>query len=87
MRKRVLAITLISATLLGGCTSYKPVAPAFHAVLNEPYRLDSGDRVRMTVFEQESLTNTYAVDKAGYLSIPLIGDVPARGRTTEQLEG
>lgn len=86
MRKQVLAITLLSASLLGGCASYKPVAPAFHAALNEPYRLDSGDRVRVTVFEQESLTSTYAVDKAGYLSVPLIGDVPARGRTTEQVE-
>lgn len=59
---------------------------AFHQTLNAPYNLDSGDRIRVTVFEQENLTNTYAVDKSGYISMPLIGAVPARGETTEQLE-
>ncbi|WAJ26259.1 polysaccharide biosynthesis/export family protein [Antarcticirhabdus aurantiaca] len=73
-------------SMLAGCSSYKPVGPVFNEALNAPYRLDSGDRVRITVFEQESLTNSYAVDKAGYVSVPLIGSVPARGRTTKQLE-
>lgn len=79
------ALTL-GAALLNGCASYKPVPPAFHRVLNEPYRLDSGDQLRVTVFEQDGLTNTYPVDKAGFVVIPLIGDVPARGRTTRQIE-
>jgi polysaccharide biosynthesis/export protein len=52
-----------------------------------PYVLDAGDNLRITVFEQEGLTNTYAVDQSGYLSFPLVGAVPARGRTTAQLEG
>jgi len=51
-----------------------------------PYVLDAGDSMRITVFEQEALTNTYAVDQAGYVSFPLVGAVPARGRTTAQLE-
>ncbi|MBC8131156.1 MAG: polysaccharide export protein [Rhizobiaceae bacterium] len=79
----------VFATLLGtlgGCASYQPAPPAFHEVLNEPYHLDSGDRVRVTVFEQEGLTNTYAIDKGGYFSMPLVGTVPARGRTTQELE-
>jgi polysaccharide biosynthesis/export protein len=80
-----LAIGLLSLTL-GGCTTAKPPSPAFHAVLNQPYRLDAGDRVRVTVFEQESLTNTYAVDKAGYLALPLVGSVAARGRTTSDVQ-
>ncbi|MBO6539250.1 MAG: polysaccharide export protein [Rhizobiaceae bacterium] len=52
-----------------------------------PYLLDSGDRLRVTVFEQEGLTNVYSVDQAGYISFPLVGAVPARGHTTKQLEG
>ena len=52
-----------------------------------PYLLDSGDRLRVTVFEQEGLTNVYSVDQAGYISFPLVGAVPARGHTTGQLEG
>lgn len=51
-----------------------------------PYLLDSGDRLRVTVFDQEGLTNVYSVDQAGYISFPLVGAVPARGHTTGQLE-
>jgi polysaccharide export outer membrane protein len=52
-----------------------------------PYVLDAGDSIRITVFEQEGLTNTYSVDQSGYISFPLVGAVPARGRTAGQLEG
>lgn len=50
-----------------------------------PYTLDSGDRLRVMVYGQDGLTNTYAVDAAGRLTLPLIGAVPARGRTTADL--
>jgi polysaccharide export outer membrane protein len=33
------------------------------------------------VFGQEGLTNTYAIDAGGSITMPLIGAVPARGRT------
>jgi polysaccharide export outer membrane protein len=51
----------------------------------EPYTLDSGDKLRIVVFGQEGLTNTYIVDAAGKITMPLIGAVPARGATTAQL--
>ena len=76
----------IALALLGGCASYQPTPPAFHDVLNEPYHLDAGDRVRVTVFEQDGLTNSYTIDKGGYFSMPLVGTVPARGKTTKELE-
>lgn len=71
---------------LSGCGSYRPAPKAFHEATIQPYRLDSGDRLRITVFEQQGLTNTYAVDQAGYIAFPLIGSVPARGRTLQELE-
>lgn len=49
------------------------------------YTLDAGDKLRVTVFGQEGLSNSYSVDTAGRISIPLIGTVPARGLTTTQL--
>ena len=52
---------------------------------NEPYTLDSGDRLRVVVFGQEGLTSTYIVDATGKISMPLIGSVSARGCTTTQL--
>ena len=81
-----LALAILSA-VLGGCTSYQPAPKAFNQATIQPYTLDSGDRLRVTVFDQEGLSNTYAVDQAGYISFPLIGQVPARGRTPQQLSG
>jgi polysaccharide biosynthesis/export protein len=45
------------------------------------YRLDAGDKLRVVVYGQEGLTNTYAIDAGGSITMPLIGSVPARGRT------
>lgn len=76
----------LAVTGLAGCTHYQPAPKAFQEATIQPYRLDSGDRMRITVFEQAGLTNTYTVDQAGYISFPLIGQVPARGRTLPELE-
>ncbi|HEV7252553.1 MAG TPA: polysaccharide biosynthesis/export family protein [Mesorhizobium sp.] len=75
------------ALMAAGCSSYRPPPQAFHKAITQPYTLGAGDRVRVTVFEQEGLTNTYSVNQAGYVAVPLVGAVPARGRTAQQLEG
>jgi polysaccharide export outer membrane protein len=61
-----------------------PYAPALTGY-DAPYQLDAGDRLRVQVFGQEGLTNSYIVDASGNVSITLIGSVPARGFTTAQL--
>ena len=71
--------------LLAACAA-KPLPEATsHEVLTQPYQLDSGDTLRVTVFEQTNLSATYTVDQAGFVTLPLIGQVAARGRTTQQL--
>jgi polysaccharide export outer membrane protein len=50
-----------------------------------PYQLDTGDKLRIVVFGQEGLSNSYFVDAAGCVTVPLIGAVAARGLTTQQL--
>ena len=64
-----------------------PVAYAERAALRHdaPYQLDAGDKLRVVVYGQEGLTNTYAVSAGGSITMPLIGSVPARGRTTAGL--
>jgi polysaccharide biosynthesis/export protein len=57
------------------------VASAAPAGYDTAYHLDAGDRLRVVVYGQEGLTNTYAIDAAGAITMPLIGTVPARGRT------
>jgi polysaccharide export outer membrane protein len=64
-------------------------ARAMPATIGEhgPYTLDSGDRLRVVVFGQDALSNNYTVDAAGQVTLPLIGVVGARGKTTAQLSG
>src|SRR5487761_1931515 len=52
--------------------------PAAH---DTAYRLDAGDKLRVVVYGQEGLTNTYAIDAGGSITMPLIGAVAARGKT------
>jgi polysaccharide biosynthesis/export protein len=82
-----IALMLAATAAVSSCSSYRPAPKAFHEATIQPYRVDSGDRLRVTVFDQRDLTNTYSVDQAGYLAFPLIGSVPARGRTIQELEG
>ena len=49
------------------------------------YTLDSGDKLRVVVFGQDGLTNSYLVDAGGSITMPLIGAVSARGLTTTEL--
>jgi polysaccharide export outer membrane protein len=49
------------------------------------YTLDAGDKLRIVVFGQEGLTNSYLVDAGGNINMPLVGTLPARGVSTQQL--
>jgi polysaccharide export outer membrane protein len=57
--------------------AYAEPAPVYDA----SYHLDAGDKLRVVVYGQEGLTNTYAIDAGGSITMPLIGAVAARGRT------
>jgi polysaccharide export outer membrane protein len=64
--------------------AYAAPAPA-PAPYDTPYHLDAGDRLRVVVYGQEGLTNTYSISAGGTITMPLIGAVPARGRTPQGL--
>jgi polysaccharide export outer membrane protein len=90
-RLRTPIVCLIAALALSGCMSTTgPVAIApVPITYAEPmplrdggaYQLGPGDKLRVVVYGQEGLTNSYAIDAAGAITMPLIGSVPARGRT------
>lgn len=87
IRKNTAVAFLMGLVLVvAGCSGYRPAPQAFHEAVIQPYRLDSGDNLRITVFAQEDLTNTYVVDQAGHVAFPLIGSVAARGQTVSELE-
>ena len=49
-------------------------------------KLGPNDRLRITVFGQPTLTGEYTLDGNGVLAFPLIGNVPANGSTTSELQ-
>jgi polysaccharide biosynthesis/export protein len=70
----------------GSAVVASPIAAvAAVAEAGSVYLLDSGDRLRIVVFGQDGLSNSYIVDAAGNITMPLIGAVPARGTSTSEL--
>jgi polysaccharide export outer membrane protein len=61
------------------------VTPAAAFAAELPYTLDTGDKLRVVVFGQDGLSNSYVVDASGAITMPLIKAVPARGLTTAAL--
>jgi polysaccharide export outer membrane protein len=88
MKRLRLLVAIAAALPLAACGHYRTTAHSemFAAAAHEPYTLANGDRLRVLVFGQESLSNSYAVDGAGQISMPLIGAVHAQGQTTRSLE-
>ena len=62
-----------------------PAAVLMAAVSERPYTFDTGDKLRVVVFGQDGITNSYAVDAGGKVNLPLIAAVTARGLTNQQL--
>jgi polysaccharide export outer membrane protein len=85
------AISALRASFAGPPPRYYAPAPVGYAAApmaatyDTAYRLDAGDKLRVVVYGQEGLTNTYAIDAGGSITMPLIGSVPARGRTPAEL--
>ncbi len=52
----------------------------------EEYKLGTGDKVRVLIFNEPTLSGEFAVNSGGALSLPLIGDVVAAGKTTSALK-
>lgn len=51
-----------------------------------PYRLDTGDVVRVLVYNQTGLSTEYKIGDNGTISLPLLGEVNARGLTAQELQ-
>lgn len=65
--------------------AYAAMPPSTPVAVDRPYTLDAGDKLRVVVFGQDGITNTYVVDASGKVNLPLIGAVGARGLTNQQL--
>jgi polysaccharide export outer membrane protein len=52
-------------------------------VLQE-YRLGPGDQLRISVFGEPNLSGEFLVSPSGSISYPLVGEVPAQGKTVNE---
>ena len=52
----------------------------------EEYRLDTGDQVRLIVFGEDNLSGEFVVNGSGKVSLPLIGEIAAARKTTDELK-
>ncbi|MGD8175238.1 XrtA/PEP-CTERM system exopolysaccharide export protein [Marinimicrobium sp. ARAG 43.8] len=78
-------LMVLSLLLLSGCST-KPVEPppTGSGTLQE-YRIGVGDALRINVWRNAELSSDVPVRPDGMISLPLVGDVMAAGRTTEEL--
>lgn len=91
-----LGLLLLAALLLAGCTEGRGGAVAYDVALPTPTvqaqpvaatdaPIGALDTVQINVFQVESLSGEFKVDQAGAIDYPLLGTVPAQGRTAETL--
>jgi polysaccharide biosynthesis/export protein len=70
-----------SAVGTSGTTS----APRSAAPTTADYRLAAGDKLRIEVYKDAQLSQSLQVRPDGKITLPLVGDVPAAGRTSVEL--
>ncbi len=97
-RRMIAAFAAAAALALGGCESgadpivpsgdagYAAIAVDRSAAAPQRYALAPGDIVSVRVYDEAELSvDEIALDNAGVVSLPLIGDVRAAGRTATEL--
>lgn len=79
------SLLLVALFCLSACAGSGPFAASEAPPAVAPHALGPGERVRVIVFGEDTLTGEYALGGAGELAFPLIGTVDAAGRTPADL--
>ena len=88
-------IALLTSALLAGCASQSASSPEkiqqalalAKPDIEEVYVIGTTDGIRVSVWRNPDLSVAVPVRPDGKISVPLVGDVQASGRTPEQLAG
>ena len=88
MRACLLALALLGAGCAGG--DLGPVSDSDQKALalaaTASPRLQAGEKIRITVYGETSLSGDYQIDPSGFVSLPLAGTLQAAGLTQSELE-
>jgi protein involved in polysaccharide export with SLBB domain len=84
-----LAAVLAMGLAVSACSSLGQVTEAEQqqilATAQAP-RLQSGEKIRVTVYNEPSLSGDFQIDPSGFVSLPLAGTLKAGGLTQNELE-
>src|SRR5436309_56168 len=85
----VLAVALVLASCgVGsnlGPASFEDQQARVEAATTTP-RLQPGEKIRITVFGEPTLSGDFEIDQSGFISLPLAGTLKAAGFTQPELE-
>ena len=88
--------SLVTATALAAALSFAPLVSAKDdldkkkaaqapAAITDEYRVGPGDKLRIEVYKDQQLSQSVQVRPDGKITLPLIGDMEATGRTPIEL--
>ena len=75
-------VLLMFLVLLAGCATV--ATEELPTVGEAEYRIGPGDTLNIAVFREEALSGEFVVGEQGMVSLPLVGDVEAVGKTIPQ---
>lgn len=90
-------LLLLLTILISGCANTRGGPIAYDTVnftapdspelvsTTEQYRINPLDTLAITVFQMPALSGDYQVDLSGNLDLPLLGAVPVRGKSSDEL--
>lgn len=85
-----LAASFLALATTTACTSSNlPVSSvaAANASIAEGYRVGAGDKLKITVFDEETLSGEYEVGDGGSIALPLIETIEADNKTANEISG
>lgn len=87
IQKCYLVVVIVLATVVSGCsnvgTSAQPPASTFEPLTE--YQIGVGDALQINVWRNEELSLSVPVRPDGKISMPLVGDIEAAGKTPIKL--
>jgi protein involved in polysaccharide export with SLBB domain len=92
LRVLTCAAVLAFGLLLSGCyTDFGPVVPGDPAdqaavPVRPGTRVQAGDKIKLVVYGEDTLSGVYDVNPSGSVTLPLIGTIEAVGHTRADLE-
>jgi protein involved in polysaccharide export with SLBB domain len=86
MLRAFLILMLALMTVTVSPLQAQTVAAGAAAAAAPDYRLGAADKIKITVFNEPTLSGDFLVNSDGSVAVPLIGNVPALGRSAVELQ-